>query len=193
MNHKQRNRHSIRLKGYDYSQAGSYFVTICTQHRECMFGEIVDGEMILNDMGKIVKNEWVLTERLRENVHCGKNIVMPNHFHGIIVITGGGTARRARTDGMRHTPTDGTHHAPTVERFGKPVSNSIPTIIRAFKSAVTREINRFRQTPGEKLWQRNYYEHVIRDEKDHHRLYRYIESNPLKWELDSLHPVNGEN
>jgi REP element-mobilizing transposase RayT len=98
MNHEQHNRHSIRLKGYDYSQAGSYFVTICTQNRECIFGEILDGEMILNNMGKIVENEWVITEQLRANVNCGKHVIMPNHFHGIVVITDGwGTARRAPT------------------------------------------------------------------------------------------------
>lgn len=100
---------------------------------------------------------------------------MPNHFHGILVITGNcrGTARRA----------------PTLERFGQPVPGSIPAIIRSFKSAVTKRINELRQMPGAKIWQRNYHERIIRDESEMNKIREYIQSNPIQWEMDSLFPI----
>ena len=145
---EKHHRRSIRLGGYDYSQAGAYFVTVCTRNRECLFGEIIDGEMRLNDAGRMVDSEWLNTPRIRPQVELDGYIVMPNHVHGIICVVddGRGTARRA----------------PTVERFGCPVPGSLPTIVRAFKSAATKQINTLRGTPGTPVWQRNYYEYVIR-------------------------------
>ena len=171
MNNQHHNRRSIRLKGYDYSQAGVYFVTICTQNRQCLFGDIVDGAMVLNNVGRIVENEWVKTERFRQNIKCDRFVVMPNHFHGIVEIT------ESRRGVLQYTPT--TMQSP---------SQTIGAIVRGFKSAVTKQINMIRQTPGTKLWQRNYYEHIIRNKNDYNRIYEYIENNPLKWALDSLHP-----
>lgn len=173
---KKLNRKSIRLKEYDYSQKGAYFVTICVQNRECLFGDIIDGKMVLNKYGEIAKNEWLKTAEIRENIHLDTFVVMPNHIHGIVVINGRGTARRA----------------PTYEQFGKPTIGSIPTIVRSFKSACTNGINKYRKIPGATVWQRNYYEHIIRGEKDYNRIYEYMQNNPLKWELDSLHPMNEE-
>ncbi len=167
-----RRRKSIRLQEYDYSQAGGYFVTICTHERKCLFGEVVDGEMELNENGKIVKSEWLKTEEIRDNVSTGEFIIMPNHLHGILFID---------------EPTDrrGTvHRAPTVERFGQPTSNSIPTIIRSFKATVTKQTNEFRNTPGLPVWQRNYFERVIRDEDELTRIREYIIYNLFKWQLD---------
>jgi len=176
-------RRSIRLRNYDYSQAGAYFVTICTQHRECLFGEITDGIMRLNAAGNIVVDQWMKTGDIRKEIELDVCTVMPNHFHGIAVLTdskrtalhGKGTARRA----------------PTAERFGKPVSGSIPTIVRAFKSAVTKHINILRGIPGMKLWQRNYWEHIIRNETELHRIREYISNNPARWQEDALHPDQG--
>jgi REP element-mobilizing transposase RayT len=134
-------RQSTRLKGYDYAQPGAYFVTVCTRKRECSFGEVADGEIRLNEHGMAVSEEWLRTAQLRETVELDAFTIMPNHIHGIIVITNGrGTARRAPT-----------------ERFGKPVANSIPTIMRAFKSASTKHINEIRKAPGAPVWQRNYH------------------------------------
>ncbi len=165
-------RRSIRLKDYDYSQAGAYFITICTQNRECLFGEIKDGQMRLNEMGKITAIEWENTSVLRPNIELDEWVVMPNHFHGIIIILDGrGTARRAPT---------------AVEQFGKPVSGSIPTIIRSFKSAVTKRINEYRQMVGAKLWQRNYWERIIRNETELNHIREYIHNNPDSWEQDKL-------
>ena len=176
-----RHRRSIRLRGYDYTQAGAYFVTICTQDRACLFGEIIDGQMRLNAAGHIVHDEWLRTEALRPNVELDAFVVMPNHFHGIIVLDpdcgdtldGRGTLLRAPLQ-----------RAPTVEQFGKPTSNSIPTIVRLFKSASTKRINELRATPGARVWQRNYYEHIIRSEESLNRIREYITNNPMQWEWD---------
>jgi len=171
-----RHRRSLRLKGYDYKQAGVYFVSMCTLNRTCFFGDIVNGEMMLNAEGQIVAEEWIKTAEIRNNIELDEWVVMPNHFHGILVINEcRGTARRA----------------PTVEQFGKPVPNSIPTIIRSFKSAVTKRINKLRNSPGAKIWQRNYYEHIIRNEDELNRIREYITNNPLKWEFDKENPNVG--
>jgi REP element-mobilizing transposase RayT len=161
-------RQSTRLKGYDYAQPGAYFVTVCTRDRECLLGDIVDGEMRLNEYGMAVREEWLRTAQLRETVELDACTIMPNHVHGIVVITNGrGTARRAPT-----------------ERFGKPVADSIPTIMRAFKSASTKHINVIRRTPGTPVWQRNYYEHVVRDDEELKAIRQYILSNPANWTTD---------
>jgi len=182
-----RHRRSIRLQGYDYSQAGAYFVTICTQGRACLFGGIENDAMTLNEYGCVVRDEWLKTAEVRAEIQVGEFVVMPNHFHGIVIIDSGmvvmgrGTARRALTE---YT----ARRAPTMERFGQPISGSLPTIIRAFKSAVTKRINEIRQLPGIQVWQRNYYEHVIRNEADYGQIAEYIFDNPRRWEEDALHP-----
>ncbi|NNK02904.1 MAG: transposase [Desulfatitalea sp.] len=182
----QRNRRSIRLQGYDYSQAGAYFVTICCQNRQCLFGKIVNGEMRLNDAGRIVAGEWLKTAKIRHEIELDEWVVMPNHFHGILVIADGrGTARRARNDGGATMGT--ARRAPTVEQFGRPVSGSIPTIVRSYKSAVTKRINELRQTPGAKLWQRNYWEHIVRNEPELKSIREYIHNNPAQWKTDKLY------
>ena len=164
-------RRSVRLRKYDYSQTGAYFITIVTQSRECLFGNIVHGDMKLNNIGLIVKDEWVKTAEIRNNIELDRWVVMPDHFHGIIVVSNGrGTARRA----------------PTVEQFGKPVVGSVPTIIRSFKSAVTNRVNKMYQTPGGKLWQRNYWEHIIRTNDELIRIREYILQNPINWQTGNL-------
>jgi REP element-mobilizing transposase RayT len=166
-------RRSIRLKEYDYSQAGAYFITICSCNREHMFGEIVDSTMVLNEYGKIVNTEWLKTPEMRPNIELDEFIIMPNHFHGIIIIN----------DVRRGT----MHRAPTIEQFGKPTSNTIPTIIRGFKSIVTKQINIMRNTPGFPVWQRNYYEHIIRDDESYIRISEYIKNNPIHWDKDDYY------
>ncbi len=173
-------RKSIRLQGYDYSQAGLYFITICTQNRLCLFGEIVDdvrGTTIcaLNEYGRIAEKEWIKTSKMRPNIRLDVFVIMPNHAHGIIEIN-------EIADGR------GTmHRAPTVEQFGKPTSNTIPTIIRGYKSSVTKQINRLREMPGVPVWQRNYYEHIIRDKKTYHKISEYIINNPIHWQDDKYY------
>ena len=173
-NSKQHRRQSIRLKEYDYCQPGAYFITICAHNSANIFGHCENGEIRLNGFGEIVRGEWLRTQALRLNAVMDEYVIMPNHIHGILVIL----------EGCRGT----LQRAPTVEQFSKPVSNSIPTIIRLFKSTTTKQINKVRQTPGLPVWQRNYYEHVIRNEDKLNKIRQYIQFNPLKWHLDRENP-----
>ena len=178
---ERHHRRSIRLKGYDYSQAGAYFVTVCTHDRACVFGDVVDGEMRLNEYGAIVKDEWLRTDTLRENVVIDEYIIMPNHIHGIVIIMGDGrgTLQRASTGPIR-----ATHRvAPTARGL---ISNSIGAIIGQFKSIVTKDVRKmgFRYFK----WQRNYYEHVIRNEDKLNRTREYVLNNPLQWQFDRENP-----
>jgi len=164
-------RQSIRLKNYDYTQAGAYFVTICTHKRECVLGDVVNGEMRLNELGQVVEMEWLKTAEIRDNVELDEFVVMPNHIHGIIVITEscvGATSRSPLRNG--------------------PAPKSIGAIVAGFKSAATKRINELCGIPRAPVWQRNYYEHVIRNEDDLNEIREYILSNPVKWELDSENP-----
>jgi len=175
----QRNRCSIRLQGYDYSQAGAYFVTICTQNRECLFGEIANGEMRLNDAGRMVVHEWIKTAEIRDEIELDKWVVMPNHFHGIVVIAGTvGAHGRAPLQSS-------THHG-----LYRP-AKSLGSLMAGFKSAVTKRINEIRATPGTKLWQRNYWEHIVLNEPELNRIREYIHNNPAQWEQDSLNVGKG--
>jgi putative transposase len=164
-------RRSIRLKDYDYSQAGAYFVTICT-NKESLFGEIEDGEMRLNQYGSIVHEEWLRTAELRNNIQMDAFVVMPNHMHGIIMITDDGRGV------LQYAPT---------KSFRSP-SQTIGAIVRGFKSTTTKRINELRGSFGTSVWQRNYYEHVIRDEDDLNRIREYIQNNPLNWDQDENNP-----
>ena len=168
-------RRSIRLKGYDYTQPGAYFITLCTHQRMHLFGDIVDGRMIVNERGKIARDEWFKTAEVRPYVKLYEDgfVIMPNHGHGIIWIDDEVGTRR------RRVPTDGT-----TERFGKPVKGSIPTIIRAYKSAVTYTVNKLENRHCAVLWQKNYYEHIIRNDHELNNIGWYIVNNPSNWELD---------
>ena len=177
------NRRSIRLKHYDYTQPGGYYITMVIQDRTCILGEITNGEMILSESGKIVQSEWMHTPEIRPNIRLDMYVIMPNHIHGIIVITGRGTKHRAPTPTMKQNTAQ-------YESFGKPVSNSIPTIVRSFKAIATKQINQLRNTPGLAVWQRNYYEHIIRDDNELNHIREYIQNNPLRWEFDSENPYS---
>lgn len=170
-------RRSIRLKEYDYTQAGAYFVTIVTYQREPLFGEIVDGVMKLNPLGEIARQEWFKTAELRPYVELYEDefVVMPNHAHGIIWNVGadGGAERRSAR-------TSAADEKPHVD------AGSLGAIVRAYKSAVTYAINAARQSRGVTVWHRNYYEHIIRDDADLKRIRDYIANNPLRWTEDSL-------
>jgi REP-associated tyrosine transposase len=162
---QKHHRRSIRLQGYDYSQAGAYYVTIVTYQRDCLFGEIMNEGTVSSDFGKIADECWQAIPDHFPNVDLGAYVVMPNHVHGIIIIRRGTIYR-----------------APTVEQFGRPTQGSLPTIIRTYKAAVTRCIARKHNATG--IWQRNYYEHIIRDEKDLKNKTDYIEANPSLWDED---------
>ena len=172
-------RRSIRLKGYDYSQAGFYFVTICCYQKQCLFGEIVDGVMQLNQYGEIVEKEWTRSPLIRQEIELDKYIVMPNHFHGIVIINPVGANGRSPLQQPSHF----SEH-PSM----KP--KSLSSLMAGFKSVVTKKINLIRKSPGTPIWQRNYYEHIIRREESLNKIREYVVNNPLLWEGDQLHPNN---
>jgi REP element-mobilizing transposase RayT len=172
-----RHRRSIRLQGYNYGQNNAYFVTCCTYNRDCLFGEIVNDEIVLNPYGEIVQDEWLQTAKLRPEIELDAFVVMPNHFHGIVVIVGDPVGARRAVPLQNRT-----------ESFGKPISGSLPTIMRSFKSAVTRRINLLRNTPKTPIWQRNYFEHILRYETELNRIRLYISANPAQWALDQENP-----
>jgi len=164
-------RRSIRLKGYDYSQAGAYFITLCTQDRACLFGKVVNGEMRLNDAGRMVLAEWNRLPERFPQVVLDAFVVMPNHVHGILVITD-------------PAPTVGATVGATLV-----VAPTVGNIIGAFKSRVTVEYIRGVKTSGwppfrGRLWQRNYYEHIIRNERALNAIRQYIMENPRRWHRD---------
>lgn len=167
-------RRSIRLKDYDYSQAGAYFVTICSWNKECILGDIANGEMRLNEYGQVVSGEWQQSSIIRKEIELDTFLVMPNHIHGIVVINA-------------CTPFNvGANGRSPLQMKPK----SISSFVAGFKSSVTKQINQIRNTPGTPVWQRNYYEHIIRNENDLEKIRRYIVDNPLKWDMDENNPVN---
>jgi putative transposase len=167
-------RRSIRLKDYDYSQPGAYFVTLCTWERKCILGSILDGVMQLNPLGMIVQECWNDLPHHFPDVEFKIFVVMPNHFHGIIVIT---------------TDTVGAiHELPLRDKKLARRQMLLPKIVGRFKMTSAKRINELRGTPGVPVWQRNYYEHVIRDEKSFGRIHDYIQTNVLRWEMDKENP-----
>ncbi|KAA3642286.1 MAG: transposase [Chloroflexi bacterium] len=174
------NRKTIRLQNYDYAQGGAYFITICTWQREMLFGEITGGEMTLNPLGHIVQEEWQRTEQLRPYITLDQFIVMPNHVHGILFIV----ENQPNVGAQRAAPLHNTSQNPNVK------SKSLGAIVRAFKSAATRRINRMNSTPGSPVWQRGYWDRIIRNGKELHNTRQYILNNPLNWTDDENHPQN---
>ncbi|MGZ6317531.1 MAG: transposase [Anaerolineales bacterium] len=181
----EQHRRSIRLQGHDYSQSGAYFVTIVTAGRQCLFGQIVNDEMQLNVLGQVAQDQWEKLLKRFPHVELGAFVIMPNHIHGIVIIHG----RRGTAGCAQDLDDESLRRAPT-EQFGKPVPGSIPTIIRSYKSAVANRINLMRGRRGYPVWQRNYYEHIIRNEKDWDRIHRYIGSNPGMWAEDQENLLN---
>lgn len=177
-------RRSIRLRHYDYSQAGAYFVTICTRDRQCLFGEVVENEMRLNQSGKTVARVWhSLPERFPE-IELDAFVVMPNHFHGILMIP----------YRLSHQDYSGRNELRPYARKDEPEAASsagnphLGELVRILKAVSTRQIRQMGY--GLFAWQRNYFEHIIRDEKSLASIREYILLNPLKWALDRENPVN---
>jgi putative transposase len=169
-------RRSLRLSGYDYSQAGAYFVTICVNKRQGFLGTIVNNQLQLNHYGKIAESAWQWLSQAYPYVELDEWVIMPNHLHGIIFISSDNIISTDRGGGSRT--------APTGERKMKPLGR----LIGAFKTISTKQINFIRKTSGVPFWQRNFYEHVIRDDYALNRLREYITTNPLRWDLDRENP-----
>ncbi|WP_063896929.1 transposase [Chloracidobacterium thermophilum] len=220
-------RRSIRLQGYDYTRPGAYFVTIVTQGRACLFGEVMAGEMRMNDAGRMIHHVWDELALFYEGVQTDAFIVMPNHVHGIIILTGNvratprgcpnpqsaPTAPTHPPSGQPHSPMGQPHspmgqpHSPMGQPhspMGQPHSPmgqprgvaptaaptlGLPDVVHRFKTLTTKRYadgvraNQWPPFPG-RLWQRNYYEHIIRDDQAWQRIREYILTNPLRWHLD---------
>lgn len=185
-------RRSIRLRDYDYSQGGAYFLTICTKDRDCLFWNVgayghtprLATPLPLNDLGRIVEEEWLRTPEIRPHIELDAYVVMPNHVHGIVVINTDEktfTERRERPGVYQYAPTKDSIRSP---------SQTIGAVVRGFKSSVTARVNSLRGTPGTPVWQRNYYEHTIRNDGDVTRIRDYIAANPASWTDDENNPVN---
>ena len=186
-------RRSIRLKGYDYSQAGLYFITLCVQNRAHLFGEIKNGVMCLNALGSIAYQEWERSLVVRKNISLGAFIVMPNHFHSIVQIEYSMLEDKSG-----------------IGKFQSP-SQTVGAIVRGYKGAATKKIKeqlfssssssssrgelQFAPTAAaaaeidltKSIWQRNYYEHIIRDQRAYDNISNYIDNNPQKWGKDKFY------
>lgn len=176
---KKHQRRSIRLNGYDYSQPGLYFVTIVAMDRKCLFGDVENEKMVFNDAGKFVQNCWLDIPSHFPNVKLDEFIVMPNHIHGIISII---------DDDKTDKSVGAKHFSPLQDNnttFRSP-SKTIGSIVRGLKIGVTKWFRS--NTDIHNVWQRNYYDHVIRDENDLNHIREYIINNPLQWEMDNENP-----
>ena len=175
---RKHRRRSLRLKGYDYTQPGAYFVTICTYQWANLFGDVKSGVMIFDTFGQAVEEEWLRTAQIRPNVELDEYVIMPNHIHGIIMIEAtdvGATWQVA--------PTNNT------KRPRGPAPGSLGAIMAQFKRAATLRINHLRGTHGQPVWHRNYYEHIIRNDDTLNRIREYVHTNPQRWHLDKYNPA----
>ncbi|HMU63804.1 MAG TPA: hypothetical protein PKD35_03870 [Nitrosomonas sp.] len=179
-------RKSIRLQGYDYSQAGLYFITVCTHNRVPLFGEIVDGVMALNTAGQIVEKCWCAIPEHFPQVTLDEFVVMPNHVHGIITIgennVGANDVRANNVRANDYLPQP-SNEIPRSLQHG--TSRTIGSMVRGFKIGVTRWFRA--NTDIHKVWQRNYYEHIIRNEDSYLKIADYIQTNPQRWEIDTYY------
>lgn len=171
------NRNSIRLQGFDYSSEGAYFLTICTHQKQMLFGKIIYGQMNLNQFGLIVRDEWEKSAIIRAEIEMGEYVIMPNHMHAIVII------RRGVRPNAPTTPNDKTNGQ---NNFSGLQSKTIGSLISGFKSTVTKQINLIRNSPGEPVWQRNYWDHIIRNDESFDRIVDYINTNPTNWDQDQL-------
>ncbi len=203
-------RRSARLVDFDYSTGGGYYVTVCTANRKPIFGEVLNGEVVLNNFGEMARDEWMRTGDVRDNVEIDEFVIMPNHIHGIIIIKPDDIEMSGRR-GVLHTPVSQICEQPAttgqrdlhsridggtktgqrswplrVDGMPKSPSENLGAFIRGYKSAVT---SRIWKLTGDKspIWQRNYYEHVIRTENDLNNIRKYIHENPENWEHDEYH------
>lgn len=194
------NRRSVRLRGYDYSQSGYYFVTICICDRtQKLFGDIVGPKsvrvcsvgagskpaLLSNQYGDIVQSTWDDLLNHIAGITLDAFVIMPNHIHGIIRIVRAGLGHGHRA-GLEPAPTG------TVGTDNAPQRNALPEIVRQFKTFSAKRINAIRKSPGNPVWQRNYYEHIIRDETSLYSIKKYIRENPLNWSIDSENHVSRE-
>jgi len=179
-------RRSVRLKDYDYSSQGLYFITICVQDKKCLFGKIENDEMKLNAAGKMIMKWWAKVPEKFPDIILDEFIIMPNHFHAIVENTGAKSDEVAVGANPRVRPEDRIENAQT-DKF----STQLYYLVQWFKTMSTNEYIRNVKNIGwepfdKKVWQRSYHEHIIRDQKSYQKISEYIKSNPSRWEQDKF-------
>jgi putative transposase len=187
-NPDKHHRQSTRLPNYDYSDGGIYFITICCYQKQCLFGEVVDGTMWLNKLGQIVAEEWLKSPQLRQEIELDEWVVMPNHFHGIVIFNN--TTKPVGAQGIAPLNPLMTTPKPSSTNIPQRKPKSLGSFVAGFKMAVTKRVNILRETYGVSVWQRNYYEHIIRNQESLDKIRQYVQNNPLSWHLDQLNPIN---
>ncbi len=180
-------RRSGRLRGYDYTRPGAYFVTLATPGREWLFGEVVAGEVVLSAYGLVAHEEWFRSAGIQREIDLFEEefIVTPNHIHGIVwIVAANGEVDGAHGEpGGMHGKLEGAHgRAPLLPLYRPP--KSLGSFIAGYKSAVTKRINQMRDRPGVPVWQRNYFERIVRNPRHLDAVQRYIRNNPGRWEVD---------
>ncbi len=180
-------RHTIRLQGYDYCGAGGYFVTLITQRRENIFGEITDGELLLSLIGQCAATTWQ-TLPAHFDIALDAWVLMPNHLHGIIIINDYRRGEAPGRSGGIGKPSFLPGASPLQLQPRGTIPGSLGAIVQNYKSASSYKIHKLGMLPGKQIWQRNYYEHVIRDDAELNRIREYIEANPGRWEQDEENP-----
>jgi len=202
-NRNKHHRRSIRLPGYDYTSPGAYFVTICVRGGECLLGEVVDGEMRLNEWGQVAHDFWTQVPVHFPNVSIDAFVIMPNHLHAIIMIHERSNVAGYVEKGEETVPLHSNHgrrgavaapssasQTPAPSWLGKP---TLGQIVAYYKYQTTKRINQLRDMPGTRFWQRNYWEHIVRHEESLNRIREYIQNNPARWAEDQLHPTAPPN
>ena len=179
---KQYRVESSRRLGWDYSENGYYFITICTKDSECLFGEIQNGKMRFNEFGIVVQEEWEKSFVIRRELSCNTYIIMPNHIHGIIVLD---NVIPVETHGRASLHGDASLQHKMVIPYRSP--KSISSFVAGFKSVATMRINQIRNTPKIPVWQSRFHDRIIRDEIELYNVKNYIENNPINWEEDEFY------
>lgn len=174
------NRHSVRVRGYNYANPGFYFVTICTQNMHKCLSEVVDGQIQLSEFGVIVKYWWDRIENKFPNVKCREMAIMPNHFHCVIELVGADPCVR---------PPEDPCVRPSEDQMGGHMGPPLHEVVQWFKTMSTNNIIRHIKERGyqrfdKRFWQRSYYEHVIQTADRHQQIVDYIEHNPMQWAQD---------
>lgn len=186
---EKHHRRSIRMKGYDYSLPGAYFVTLLSHRRACLFGEIEKGQIYQSDIGMLVIECWLRIPANFNNTRLDEFVLVPNHLHGIIIIDetyGKGEAFAETIPGMGDTKS--ANASPQQPKGTQP--GSLGAIIQNFKSVSTRMVNKRYFESGNKLWQRNYHERIIRNDRELNAIRQYIRDNLIFWESDNENPTN---
>lgn len=196
---------SARWQAWNYSSDGLYFITICTANRACIFGDIVNGEFLISETGKIIEEEWLKSFEIRKELSCDSYVIMPNHIHAILRITvethGGASGiiidvsdvsdikTNCRTIDDSDISDNKTHHRASLRGVAYREPKSISSFVAGFKSVTTTQINKLRNTKSS-IWQTRFHDHVIRDYEEHRKIAGYIETNIQKWHADRFNPEN---